>query len=177
MKYCSLLLCFLLCAIACGQNDDKATTDAEQEMQIEMDDDESSEAEEESESEEAAFVESVTISGDEDAYTFNVTLKSPDTGCDQYADWWEVLSLDGELLYRRILGHSHVNEQPFTRSGGPVAINAREEVYVRLHMNNTGYSSRGLKGSKNMAFVEKTFNSDFAEELETAAPLPDGCAF
>jgi len=69
-----------------------------------------------------ADVLSVEVTGSPNAYQFSVKIASPDTGCEQYADWWEVLSEDGQLLYRRILLHSHVNEQPFVRSGGPVNI-------------------------------------------------------
>lgn len=124
-----------------------------------------------------AQVTEVSISGDENAYTFNVTIKSPDTGCSQYADWWEVIGLDGSLIYRRILTHSHVDEQPFTRSGGPVEISKNTEVYVRAHMNNTGYGSAVFKGSVEAGFVSAQLTIDFAKELETADPLPEGCAF
>ncbi len=50
-----------------------------------------------------ANVIDVKTSGDDGAYRFAVTLKSTETGCAQYTDWWEVLSEKGELLYRRIL--------------------------------------------------------------------------
>ena len=36
-----------------------------------------------------ADVTAVEVRGEEGAYTFSVTVSSPDTGCDQYADWWE----------------------------------------------------------------------------------------
>lgn len=39
-----------------------------------------------------ADVTSVIISGEDSQYQFMVTISSPDTGCEQYADWWEVLS-------------------------------------------------------------------------------------
>ena len=65
-----------------------------------------------------ADVTAVSATGEAGAYTFDATVRSPDTGCNSYADWWEVVSPNGELLYRRVLLHSHVDEQPFTRSGG-----------------------------------------------------------
>ena len=38
-----------------------------------------------------AQVIDVGVKGEENKYTFYVKIKSPDRGCDQYADWWEVL--------------------------------------------------------------------------------------
>lgn len=125
----------------------------------------------------AANITEVTVRGEPQAYTFSITIESPDTGCDQYADWWEVLSEAGELLYRRVLLHSHVNEQPFTRSGGPVAIDADQTVIVRAHMNNTGYSGNLLKGSVDTEFVEYKPEEPFAPDVETQDPLPENCAF
>ena len=119
----------------------------------------------------------VEFSGEENAYTFNVTIASPDTGCDQYADWWEVIDLDGNLIFRRILAHSHVNEQPFSRSGGAVDIAATTEVYVRAHMNNLGYGSAVQKGSIANGFTPATLDVDFAKTLQEQEPLPDGCDF
>ena len=94
-----------------------------------------------------ADVEAVSVSGSEDAYNFSVTLRSPDTGCDQFADWWEVLSEDGALLHRRVLLHSHVDEQPFTRGSGPIAVAADDVVLVRAHMSNTGYGGVVFRGT------------------------------
>ena len=80
---------------------------------------------------EFADVIDVSISGKPGDCRFSVTVSSPDTGCAQYADWWEVLGEDGPLLYRRVLLHSHVSEQPFTRSLSGVAI-PKGIVKVRL---------------------------------------------
>lgn len=124
-----------------------------------------------------AEVIQVTVSGDENTYDFNVTIKSPDTGCDQYADWWEVFDLNGTLIYRRILAHSHVTEQPFTRRGGPVEISKNLEVYVRVHMNNSGYSNKVFKGSVAGGFAAEDLDVEFSKDLEEAAPLPAGCDF
>ena len=124
-----------------------------------------------------ADILSVVANGSENAYTFAVEIRSPDTGCDQYADWWEVVTEDGALIYRRILGHSHVSEQPFTRSGGPVQIGPDEIVIVRAHMHPTGYGGTAFRGSFSGGFEEIQLEADFAPELENADPLPNGCAF
>ena len=127
-----------------------------------------------------ADVQAVDVTGDAGAYTFAVTVRSPDTGCDQYADWWEVLTPEGELLYRRILGHSHVDEQPFTRSGGPVDVADDATVIVRAHMHPSGYGGAVMRGSKAEGFVVDTSASvteGFAGNLATTPPLPTGCAF
>ena len=125
----------------------------------------------------SADVLKVNTTGKMNEYTFSVTLKSPDTGCDQYANWWEVITPEGDLVYRRILGHSHVNEQPFTRSGGPVHISDDEEVIIRAHMNNTGYGGKAFKGSVSAGFIPVVLAKDFAIKLETTDPQPTGCAF
>ncbi|PRX57940.1 hypothetical protein [Flagellimonas meridianipacifica] len=124
-----------------------------------------------------AKVTAVSISGSENAYTFQVTISSPDLGCNQYADWWEVIDMEGNLVYRRILAHSHVNEQPFTRSGGQVQISAGTKVYIRAHMNNSGYGINIFRGSVSDGFNAFELSSDFAKNLESEQPLPSGCAF
>lgn len=124
-----------------------------------------------------ADVADVAVSGSEGAYTFSVTIRSPDTGCDQYADWWEVTTESGELVHRRILAHSHVDEQPFTRSSSPIEVDASTTVIVRAHLNPGGYGGAALRGSAADGFAPTDLPSDFAAQLETADPLPTGCAF
>jgi len=124
-----------------------------------------------------ANITQVTAQGTSGNYTFSVTISSPDTGCDQYADWWEVISDQGTLIYRRILAHSHVNEQPFSRSGGTVNILNDQSVWIRAHMNNGGYGGTAFYGSPSESFKAKEFPSDFANGLDEIEPLPTGCAF
>lgn len=124
-----------------------------------------------------ADVHSVDVNGDENTYQFTVEIRSPDTGCEQYADWWEVVSQDGDLLYRRILLHSHVSEQPFKRSGGPVSIDAETVVIVRAHMHPHGYGGTVLQGSVAGGFSAVQLEPDFAAGIELVDPLPTGCAF
>ncbi len=124
-----------------------------------------------------ADVIDVTTSGEPGNFRLSVTVASPDTGCDQYADWWEVVSEEGELMYRRVLLHSHVTEQPFERSGGPVESEAEQPVWVRAHMNVTGYGGQALHGSVSAGFVAQTPAAGFAQDLATQGPLPDDCDF
>ncbi len=124
-----------------------------------------------------AEVIQVEVSGEDQIYTFSVTVKSPDTGCEQFADWWEVITPEGDLIYRRILLHSHVKEQPFTRSGGPVKIENERKLIIRAHMNTSGYGITAMQGSVEKGFNKVTLTNDFATSLEKKAPLPTGCAF
>ena len=123
-------------------------------------------------------VTSARATGSPGAYSFSVEVRSAETGCDAYADWWEVIDADGQTLhYRRILAHSHVDEQPFTRSGGPVAVGADDEVVVRAHFNPSGYGRVALKGSVSGGFAPVTLPEGFGASLGDAAPQPSGCAF
>lgn len=124
-----------------------------------------------------ANIISVETSGYSGSYTFSVGIESPDLGCNQYADWWEVLSEDGSLIYRRVLLHSHVGEQPFVRSGGPVNITPEQVVRVRAHMNSGGYGGIAYQGSVAQGFQAVELSSDFAAGVSNQAPLPAGCDF
>ena len=127
--------------------------------------------------EESAKVIAVSCTGQPNNYTLSVTIESPDTGCDQFANWWEVITPQGELIYRRILGHSHVNEQPFTRSGGIVAIGANDSIIVRAHMNNLSYGTQVFRGVVANDLIQDSLDSNFAINLETVDPLPGDCPF
>lgn len=124
-----------------------------------------------------AQVVSVKASGNTNNYSFSVGISSPDTGCEQYANWWEVITEDGTLIYRRILGHSHVNEQPFVRSGGAVKIKEDQTVIVRAHMNTTGYGTIAFIGSVKSGFKQQIIDKQFKPETAKLQPLPSGCAF
>ena len=124
-----------------------------------------------------ADVKWVSISGSPGSYGFSVRVRSPDTGCDRYADWWEVLTTEGQLIYRRVLFHSHVGEQPFTRSGGPINAQPDETIIVRAHFNATGYGGIALRGNVADGFTETELAPSFAVGVEEHQPLPQSCAF
>lgn len=76
-------------------------------------------------------------------FRFRVTIASNDTGWDYYADAFEVVAPDGEVLGTRTLHHPHENEQPFTRGLRSVEIpGAIERVTVRAHHSKAGYDGR-----------------------------------
>ena len=109
------------------------------------------------------------------AYELAVTVQSPDRGCDHYTNWWEVVSPDGKVLFRRVLMHSHPDEQPFTRPGGPVPIAADATVVVRAHFHPTGYGGAALRGSVAKGFAPWTPPPGFAAELAEQPPHPSEC--
>jgi hypothetical protein len=125
-----------------------------------------------------ADVEAVSMQGGPDDWTVSVTVRSPDVDCDQYADWWEILTPDGDLVHRRILNHSHADEQPFTRSSeGSVTLDAATTYRVRAHLHPTGFGGQVMEGRPGSPFVAVEVPDDWAAELSTAEPLPDDCWF
>jgi len=87
-----------------------------------------------------ADVVDVAVTPDNGGYHFEVTVRHADEDWKHYADRWEILAPDGTVLATRVLHHPHVNEQPFTRSLGPVAIPGNiTEVRVRAHDSVHGH--------------------------------------
>lgn len=58
----------------------------------------------------------IQAAGGDNMFRVDVTIKHADTGWDHYANQWDILDENGELLGSRVLHHPHENEQPFTRS-------------------------------------------------------------
>ena len=125
----------------------------------------------------AADVLAVESAGAPGAYELRVTVKSPDQDCSRYASWWEVVRGDGTLAYRRILNHSHRDEQPFARAGGPVPIAADEVVVVRAFLHPSGYGGAALRGSVRGGFAPWAAPRRFAAGLAAAPPQPERCLY
>ncbi len=86
-------------------------------------------------------IESVSASRSGDAWRFDVTIRHPDTGWDDYADGWRVLDMGGAELGMRVLHHPHVDEQPFTRSLSGVSIpEGTTQVQIQARDNVGGWS-------------------------------------
>lgn len=93
-----------------------------------------------------ADVVGVRMAQNGDTYRFSVTVRHADAGWDHYADKWEVVTPDGEVIDTRVLAHPHDNEQPFTRSLGSVRIPAGlEKVRVRAHDKVHGFGGREME--------------------------------
>jgi hypothetical protein len=83
-------------------------------------------------------------------WTFHVTVRHPDTGWEDYADGWDVVTPDGQVLkpdpgspFTRELLHPHVDEQPFTRSQSGIEVPAGvTQVRVRAHDLVDGFGGR-----------------------------------
>lgn len=95
------------------------------------------------------FVEAVSSGA---TWTFSVTVSHPDTGWDDYADGWDVVTPDGTVIkndptdsYTRVLLHPHENEQPFTRSQtGLVIPEGVDQVLVRAHDLVDGFGGQDV---------------------------------
>ena len=80
-----------------------------------------------------------------DDCTFFVTVKHQDQGWEHFANRWEVLTPDGELIATRTLLHPHVNEQPFMRSLSHIKIPVGiTNVVVRAHDSVHGYGGKTM---------------------------------
>lgn len=62
------------------------------------------------------------------SWNVSVTLKHGDTGWSHYANAWQLVDAQNNLLAKRVLSHPHVNEQPFTR--GLSAVNIPKNIKV-----------------------------------------------
>ncbi len=92
-----------------------------------------------------ADVVDVGVRKDGSTYSFDVTIKSDETGWEKYADKWEVIAPDGTVLGTRVLMHPHVDEQPFTRSLDGVKIPAGvTTVTIRAHDKVEGFGGKEM---------------------------------
>jgi len=80
---------------------------------------------------------------DDGRYHIQATLRHNDTGWDHYANRWEVLGPQGQIIATRVLAHPHVHEQPFTRDLSNITIPSNWTwVRVRAHDLVHGYGGR-----------------------------------
>lgn len=94
---------------------------------------------------EADIVDVKVTKGSNGTYSFSVTVLHEDTGWDHYANKWDILDEDGEILGTRTLYHPHVDEQPFTRSLSGVTIpEGITTVTIRAHDSVHEYGGKTM---------------------------------
>ncbi|MEH6526489.1 MAG: hypothetical protein V7723_10490 [Sneathiella sp.] len=93
---------------------------------------------------EAAVLDVNVSKVEADVYRFSVTVMHDDEGWEHYADKWDVLDLQGNILGTRVLMHPHVGEQPFTRSMTLSIPMHVKEVRVRAHDKIDGYGGEEI---------------------------------
>lgn len=92
------------------------------------------------------------IQASDGTWRFDVTVRHPDIGWEDYADGWDVVLPDGTILkvnpadtFTRLLLHPHETEQPFTRSQSGLAIpEGVSSVRVRAHDLVDGWGGREI---------------------------------
>jgi hypothetical protein len=79
-------------------------------------------------------------------WTVSTTLHHIDTGWEEYADAWRIVTVDGHVLATRVLYHPHVDEQPFTRSLNQVRLPpGLTTVFIEAHCKAHGWSNDRLQ--------------------------------
>ena len=78
----------------------------------------------------------------EESFQVWATVQHDDEGWQHYADKWEILDMEGNLLDTRVLLHPH-SPDPFTRSLSPVKIPDHvKKIRVRAHDSVHGYGGK-----------------------------------
>lgn len=82
---------------------------------------------------EADVVNAIISTKGDGVFRIDVTVKHDDAGWEHFANRWDVLDLDGNILGSRVLAHPHDNEQPFTRSLTVKLPKGISVVMIRAH--------------------------------------------
>lgn len=94
---------------------------------------------------EANVLKVVIEKSDNGSFNVHTTVQHDDEGFEHYADRWEILDMDGNILDTRILTHPH-SAAPFTRSIMRASLpEGIKEILVRAHDNVHGYGGEEIK--------------------------------
>ncbi|UJB71243.1 ATP-binding protein [Acaryochloris sp. 'Moss Beach'] len=129
----------------------------------------------------AVIVEQPEASEERGKYTFKANLYGPTEGCNQYVDWWEILSEDQELLDRPHFDISHDDQQPFSSTSKPIQASDNQTLLIRAHLHledkdKSGYEARqAWKGTIKDGFEMIRLPEKYATDLAKADPQPKPC--
>ncbi|MFC7134564.1 MULTISPECIES: hypothetical protein [Salinibaculum] len=115
-----------------------------------------------------ANVVGVAVERQGGSVSFDVTLHHDDDGEDGYANWWQVETLDGERLGRRVLTHPH-SRQPFTRSDTYEIPAETTCVVVRGHDQTHGYGGQAMVVSLDTGATRAVRQGSEQQSLSDAA--------
>lgn len=112
----------------------------------------------------------------ENLWKFSVTVRHKDKGWKHYADKWEVLSPEGDIIATRVLAHPHVDEQPFTRSLSGVKIpEGLTQVIIRAHDSIHGYGDKQMRVDLTTGKTTKfEYTAPADDDAETVDAYDDG---
>jgi hypothetical protein len=81
--------------------------------------------------------------GNDGLWKFDTTVRHNDEGWDHYADAWQVVDSEGNVLTERVLTHPHDTEQPVTRGQSNIDIpSGLTQVIVRAKCNVHGFGGQ-----------------------------------
>ncbi|PZV01989.1 MAG: hypothetical protein DCF32_15555 [Leptolyngbya sp.] len=118
-------------------------------------------------------------------YQFSITLQSPDESCDRHADWWEVLTEEGDLITRQLLDSPHRFEKPFVTEA-MLTVDLAQTLIVRAHFSSDldgnenndivfKYPNQAMQGSITKGFQSVRIPPRFAARVERQDPQPGVC--
>ena len=102
-------------------------------------------------------------------------LQATEDGCNDYIDWWEVVTPIGDLLFREVFEGAHAIGEPMVGTGSDIAFTDQSIVIVRAHMNAAGYGDHAMVGSLQLGFTTALLTPDFAGLLAGESPQPPDC--
>ncbi|MFD0917919.1 hypothetical protein ACFQ14_16050 [Pseudahrensia aquimaris] len=86
------------------------------------------------------------VQASDGSWRFRVTVAHGDEGWEHYANSWQVLAPNGQVIATRVLAHPHVEEQPFTRNKSGIVIpEGVDEVIVRAGDSVHGFSGKTMR--------------------------------
>ncbi|MFT2111854.1 hypothetical protein [Marinomonas sp. 2405UD68-3] len=91
-----------------------------------------------------ADVVKVNVNCSDTTCSMQTTVLHQDSGWEHYADRWEVLNEQGDIIATRVLLHPHENEQPFTRGMQFKKPKNSPTVQVRAHDSVHGYGGKSI---------------------------------
>ena len=136
----------------------------------------------------------MSVDGIPGSYSFKVTIQAPDSSCNQRTDWWEVITLQGDLQknHRRIFNKVYEDfPKPLEDTMQSLDIQPDEEVIIRAHFQGnyfsgrdpfsddnswyqkSGYTDQAMRGTIADGFQSVRISKDFAQRLAEQEPLPD----